>query len=211
MLRRIAGELAEHTPFTALGATTGIIIMVIIVLGNVPAQISHAIFYTLHPLHVVLSALVTTALYKKHSNGKIWAAILIGYTGSISIATLSDAIIPYLGGVLLNIEIGFHIPFIEEWWLVNPMALIGIAIGYWRPTTKFPHLGHVLLSTWASLFYFTAFGIARWIPLLPFVFLFLFLAVWIPCCLSDIVFPLLFTRKKLPPPEHITYNHPGGE
>jgi len=211
MLRRIARELAEHTPFTALGAATGIIIMVIIVLGNVPAQISHAIFYTLHPLHVVLSALVTTAIYKKHSNGKIWAAILIGYTGSISIATLSDAIIPYLGGVLLNIEIGFHIPFIEEWWLVNPMALIGIAIGYWRPTTKFPHLGHVLLSTWASLFYFTAFGIARWIPLLPFVFLFLFLAVWIPCCLSDIVFPLLFTRKKLPPPEHITYNHPGGE
>jgi len=211
MLRRIARELAEHTPFTALGAATGIIIMVIIVLGNVPAQISHATFYTLHPLHVVLSALVTTAIYKKHSNGKIWAAILIGYTGSISIATLSDAIIPYLGGVLLNIEIGFHIPFIEEWWLVNPMALIGIAIGYWRPTTKFPHLGHVLLSTWASLFYFTAFGIARWIPLLPFVFLFLFLAVWIPCCLSDVVFPLLFTRKKLPPPEHITYNHPGGE
>jgi len=211
MLRRIARELAEHTPFTALGAASGIIIMVIIVLGNIPAQISHATFYTLHPLHVVLSALVTTAIYKKHSNGKIWAAILIGYTGSISIATLSDAIIPYLGGVLLNIEIGFHIPFIEEWWLVNPMALIGIAIGYWRPTTKFPHLGHVLLSTWASLFYFTAFGIARWIPLLPFVFLFLFLAVWIPCCLSDIVFPLLFTRKKLPPPEHITYNHPGGE
>ncbi len=211
MLRRIARELAEHTPFTALGAATGIIIMVIIVLGNVPAQISHAIFYTLHPLHVVLSALVTTAIYKKYANGKIWAAILIGYTGSIGIATLSDVIIPYLGGVLLNIEIGFHIPFIEEWWLVNPMALIGIAIGYWRPTTKFPHLGHVLLSTWASLFYFTAFGIARWIPLLPFVFLFLFLAVWIPCCLSDIVFPLLFTRKKLPPPEHITYNHPGGE
>ena len=25
--------------------------------------------------------------------------------------------------------------------------------------------------------------------------LFLFLAVWIPCCTSDIVFPLLFTKK----------------
>jgi hypothetical protein len=24
---------------------------------------------------------------------------------------------------------------------------------------------------------------------------FLFLAVWIPCCTSDIVFPLLFTKK----------------
>jgi len=199
MLRRIAAELAEHAPFTVIGAITGIIIMVIIVFGNVPAQISHTVFYTLHPLHVVLSALVTTAMYKKNSNGKIWVAILIGYSGSIGIATISDAIIPYLGGTLLNIKMEFHVPFIEKWWLVNPMALIGIGIGYWRPTTKFPHSGHVLLSTWASLFYFTTFGIAHWIPLLPFIFLFLFLAVWIPCCLSDIVFPLLFVRKRLPP------------
>ncbi|MEE9583677.1 MAG: hypothetical protein V3W01_03340, partial [Dehalococcoidales bacterium] len=70
---------------------------------------------------------------------------------------------------------------------------------YLRPATKFPHFGHVLLSTWASLFYFTAFGVAEWIPLLPFIFLFLFFAVWLPCCVSDIVFPLLFTRKRLSP------------
>lgn len=198
MLRRIVNELREHVLFTALGAVTGIIIMVIIVLANVPAVISQNIFYTLHPLHVAFSALATTAMYKKYSNGSVWKAILIGYFGSIGIATLSDAIIPYLGGVWLNIEIEFEVPFIEKWWLINPAALIGIAIGYWRPTTKFPHTGHVLLSTWASLFYFTAFGIASWIPLLHFIFLFLFLAVWLPCCISDIVFPLLFIRKVAP-------------
>ena len=206
MFRHIATELKEHIPFTAFGAITGIAIMAIIVLANVPAQISHATFYTLHPLHVIFSALVTTAMYKKYSDGKIWKAILIGYFGSIGIATLSDAIIPYLGGILLNIEIEFEVPFIEEWWLVNPLALIGIAIAYFRPTTKIPHLAHVLLSTWASLFYFTAFGIASWIPLFPFIFLFLFLAVWIPCCISDIVFPLLFVRK-VAPSKRITYNH----
>jgi len=205
MGRRIAFELLRHIPFTAAGAVTGIIIMVIIVLGNVPASISQTVFYTLHPIHIILSAMVTTAMYQRYSRGKIWAAILIGYTGSISIATLSDAVIPYLGGALLNIEIEFHIPFIEtekfpligmaKWQLVNSAALAGIALGYWKQVTRFPHYGHVLLSTWASLFYFTAFGIAQWIPLLGFVFLFLVLAVWIPCCLSDIVFPLLFTRK----------------
>jgi len=189
-----------------LGAITGIIIMVIIVFGNVPASISQTSFYTLHPAHVVLSALATTAMYKKYSNGKIWAAVLIGYFGSIGIATISDAVIPYLGGALLGVKMEFHLPFIEKWWLINPLALIGIAIGYLRPTTKVPHLGHVLLSTWASLFYFTAFGVAYWLPLLPAIFLFLFLAVWIPCCLSDIVFPLLFIRK-VATPEHITYNH----
>ncbi len=211
MLRRIASELRHHVPFTALGAVSGIIIMVIIALANVPLQVSEAAFHTLHPLHVVLSALATTAMYRKYGSRKIWAAILIGYVGSIGIATLSDAIIPYLGGSLLGVEIEFHIPFIETekmpflgietWKLVNSAALAGIIIGYLRPTTKFPHLGHVFLSTWASLFYFTAFGIAPWIPLLPFIFLFLFLAVWLPCCISDIVFPLLFIRKKLPPQE----------
>jgi len=204
MLKRIANELGEHAPFTTFGAVTGVIIMAIIVLGNVLPQVyrvSYPVFYTLHPAHVILSALVTTAMYKKYGNGKIWMAILIGYFGSISIATLSDSIIPYLGEILLGLpNKGIHIGFIEEWWIVNSAALIGIAIGYWRPTTKFPHSGHVLISTWASLFHIImALGeTVDWIILLP-IFFFLFLGVWLPCCLSDIVFPLLFVRKKLPP------------
>ncbi|MFC1967000.1 hypothetical protein ACFLWI_08740, partial [Chloroflexota bacterium] len=101
-----------------------------------------------------------------------------------------------------------HLPFIETekvpfigietWRLVNSAALVGIIIGYFRPTTKLSHTAHVFISTWASLFYFAAFGVAQWIPVLHFIFLFLFLAVWLPCCVSDIVFPLLFVRKRLP-------------
>jgi len=185
MLRRIASELKEHAPFTALGAASGIIIMVIIVLANVPSQISQTAFHTLHPLHVVLSALTTTAMYRKYGNSKIWAAVLIGYFGSIGIATISDAIIPYLGGALLGLDIEFHIPFIETekmpfieietWIIINSAAVLGIIIGILKPTTKISHLGHVFLSTWASLFYFTAFSVARWLPLLPLIFMFLFI------------------------------------
>ena len=204
MLKLIASELKHHAPFTALGAATGIVIMAIIVYSNTlpqVAQISPTIFYTLHPLHVVLSAMVTTAMYKRYTNGKIWAAVLVGYLGSVGIATLSDSVIPYLGEMLLDLpHREAHIGFIEKWWLVNPAALLGIAIGYWKPTTKFPHSGHVLISTWASLFHvIMALGeTANWILFLI-IFLFLFLAVWVPCCLSDIVFPLLFVRKRLPP------------
>ena len=196
--KRITGELKHHIPFTILGALSGIVIMVIVVLGDIPSQISHTVFYTLHPLHVLLSALVTTAMYIRYKKAKFWTAVLIGWTGSIGIATISDAIIPHLGRALLNIKIEFHLPFVEEWW-INLLALAGIAIGYIKQTTKIPHFGHVLLSTWASLFYFMAFGVADWIPLLPFIFLFLFLAVWVPCCTSDIVYPLLFIRKKPKP------------
>ena len=210
MVKLIVNELKTHAPFTTLGALTGIIIMVIIIASNASSGISQTMFYTLHPLHVLLSAVATTAMYKRYSKGKIWAAILIGYTGSIGIATLSDSIIPYMGEVLLDLpKSGIHIGFIEKWWLVNPLALIGIAIGYWRPTTKFPHAGHTLLSTWASLFHMTmALGETfNWV-LLPLIFLFLFLAVWVPCCTSDIVYPLLFTRKgeKLPS-QHLAHSH----
>ncbi|MFZ2148509.1 MAG: hypothetical protein WAV28_14940 [Sedimentisphaerales bacterium] len=195
MTKRIVHELKEHAPFTALGTATGIIILVIIVFGNVPSHISQTAFLVAHPGHVLLSALVTTAMYTRYRKAKFWAAVVIGWTGSIGIATISDAIIPYLSGTLLHAQMEFHVPFIEEWW-INFVALAGIAIGHWKQTTKIPHLGHVFLSTWASLFYFTAFGVADWIHLLPYVFLFLFLSVWIPCCTSDIVYPLLFVRKE---------------
>lgn len=194
MLKVIIEQLKIHAPYTALGAVSGIIIMVIVIVGKVPAGISQTIFYSLHPIHVLLSALTTTAMYMKYGNKKIWLVVLVGWTGSIGIATISDAIIPYFGAVLLDVPIEFHVPFIEKWW-INLLAMVGIMMGYKKQTTKIPHFGHVLLSTWASLFYFVAFGMANWIPLLPFIFLFLFLAVWIPCCTSDIIYPLLFARR----------------
>jgi hypothetical protein len=205
MLKRIAGELKRHAPFTASGAFTGIIIMVVIVWGGFLPQVfpvSRTVFYILHPAHVVLSALVTTAMYTRYRRAKIWWAILIGWTGSIGIATLSDSLIPYLGESLLALpNKGVHIGFIEEWQLVNPAALLGIALGYWKGTTRLPHYGHVLVSTWASLFHIImALGVTvSWIQLAV-IFLFLFLAVWVPCCTSDIVYPLLFTRGEHPQP-----------
>ena len=203
MLKLIGNELKHHAPFTALGAVSGIVIMLIILFGNIlpqVSQVSHTVFYILHPLHIALSAIVTTAMYKKYGNGKIWVIILIGYFGSIGISTLSDSIIPYLGEILLDLpNRGIHIGFIEEWQIVHPAALIGIAIGYWKPITRLPHFGHVLLSTWASLFHIImALGETADPVTFMIIFLFLFLAVWIPCCTSDIVFPLLFTKKQLP-------------
>jgi hypothetical protein len=194
MFKRIASELGRHVPFTAAGAATGILIMLLIIITKVPSNVSEIIYYTLHPAHIVFSAIVTTAMYMRYGKRKLWVAILIGYTGSVGIATLSDAIIPYLEGMSFGLTMHLHLGFIEKWWLINPLAFLGIAIGYWRQITKLPHALHVLLSTWASLFYFTAFAAADWFHLLPFVFLFLFLAVWIPCCVSDIVYPLLFLK-----------------
>lgn len=194
MAKHIIHELKEHAPFTLFGAFTGIVIMMLMNFCKVPSEVCSTIFYIFHPLHVVLSAIVTTAMFRLH-RGKLIPAILIGYVGSIGIATISDIIFPYLGGGLLGIKMHFHLGFIEKWWLVNPLAILGVCIGILRPTTKVPHSGHVLLSTWASLFYIIAFGSANWITLLFPIFIILFVAVWVPCCVSDIVFPLLFVKE----------------
>jgi hypothetical protein len=197
LLTRISGELKAHMPFTFFGTLTGLAILAAFSAAQVPPWVSTRLFWSLHPLHVLLSALVTTAMFTLHSRRNLWATVLIGYVGSVGIATLSDCLIPYVGETLLDLpNRGIHLGFLEKWWLVNPLAAAGILLGYLWPRTKVTHAGHVLLSTWASLFHMLMalggdFGVALYAPLA----LFLFLAVWIPCCTSDIVFPLLFAKK----------------
>ncbi len=193
---RIWAELKRHSPFTALGALTGVAIMVALVAADVPREVSHEIFWILHPLHVLLSALVTASMYRLRGSGNWLSTIVIGYLGSVGIATLSDSIIPYLGEWMLDLpNRGIHLGFIERWWLVNPLAILGIVLSFVRPTTRVPHAGHVLLSTWASLFHMAlALGTEVSVATYLVVGLFLFLAVWLPCCASDIVFPLLFVK-----------------
>ncbi len=95
-----------------------------------------------------------------------------------------------------------HLGFIEDWYLVNPAALLGIFIAYFWPRTTFPHAGHVLVSTWASSFHVLMNTHTELTAMmLVGVFVVLFIAVWLPCCISDIVFPLLFI-KSAPPHAH---------
>jgi hypothetical protein len=132
MLKQIVTELRKHSPFTAFGAFTGI--MVALLFQSAPSGASYTLFYVLHPLHVVLSALVTASMYKLHTTKggtrriPIWGLLAIGYLGSIGIATLSDSVIPFVGEALLRMpNQGIHLGFIEKWWLVNPLALAGVA------------------------------------------------------------------------------------
>lgn len=193
----IARELRIHAPFTAFGTFTGIVLMAGIIQMRLPREISSSLFWTFHPLHVLLSAFVTAAMFRLHGNGGLWRTLWVGYLGSVGIATLSDSIIPYVGELLLDLpHRDIHIGAIEKWWLVNSLAFAGIALAFVRPRTRFPHAAHVLLSTWASLFHMTmALGTEVDASTMVLIAVFLFLAVWIPCCTSDIIFPLLFSKE----------------
>lgn len=198
----IFAELRNHAPFTVLGALTGIVILLVIILINIPAIMSKETFLVLHPLHVALSAVVTSAMFRRYRKN-IVLGIFVGLVGSIVLGTLSDIVMPYLGAALMGLEThGLHIEVIEDPLPVIAAALVGIAIGTSWPHTKVPHSLHVLVSTYASLFYLIAYSnIERWLVALPFLFVILFFAVWVPCCLSDIAFPLCFI-KEAPPHSH---------
>ncbi|MFH1836777.1 MAG: hypothetical protein ABH862_01505 [Candidatus Omnitrophota bacterium] len=201
VIKRILKELKDHAPFTFFGALTGVLLMIFF--WNIPERTAYNFFYVFHPMHVLLSALVTASMYKNYKcatdNKKCskLAILFIGLTGSIGIATISDSVIPYLGEILLRMPNAHpHIGFIEEWQVIIPLALAGTIIAYFWPRTKIPHAGHVLISTWASLFHIImAKGSSLGIGAAAAIFVFLFLAVWAPCCISDIVYPLIFIRE----------------
>ena len=193
-IKNIATELKKHAPFTLFGALTGIVLM--LMFKDISEKATFTLFYIFHPSHVVLSAMVTASMFRLHTKKtNFFLVLIIGYIGSIGVATVSDSLIPYAGEVLLGLHAHSHIGFIEGWYVVNPAAILGVLIAYFWPKTKFPHAGHVLLSTWASLCHILM-ALESGVSILTgiVIFVFLFIAVWLPCCVSDIVFPLLFVK-----------------
>ncbi len=249
--KHIFVELKGHAPFTLLGALLGILFMLLF--RKVSETGSYTVFAIFHPTHVVLSAMVTASMFKLHATKKVLLLVLVvGYFGSVGVATLSDIVIPHIGTHLLGLNVPthaklhhhqststnkatttishkhdehinnheiehheskIHLGFIEEWYIVNPAALLGVFIAYFLPRTKFPHAGHVLASTWASSSYLMM-NIQSEITFAAAIGIFatLFIAIWVPCCISDIVFPLLFVKSDLELtgscPEHALHSHP---
>ena len=215
-LRQVFVELKAHSPFTLFGALTGIILMLLF--RNIGHQASYQLFYIFHPAHVVLSAMVTASLFRLHEKTKSFLIVLIiGYVGSIGTATLSDSILPFFGEEIMGVvvpteeavhdhqdhpaadhdEKKLHIGFIEEWYIVNPSALLGILIAYFVPKSKVPHAFHILISTWASAAHIMMNTHQPMTAVLVFgIFIVLFIAVWFPCCFSDIVFPMLLVKSE---------------
>jgi hypothetical protein len=214
-LKQVLIELKAHSPFTLFGALTGIALMLLF--SNFGHQGSYRLFYIFHPAHVVLSAMVTASLFRLHEKTKSFLIVLIvGYVGSIGTATLSDSILPFWGEDILGVAVPteaavhshghetgseqehkreLHIGFIEEWYIVNPAALLGIAIAYFLPKSKAPHAYHILISTWASAAHIMMNTHQPMTAVLALgIFIVLFIAVWLPCCFSDIVFPMLLVK-----------------
>lgn len=198
-------ELREHLPYSIFSVAIGMVILSLIsfiaqILGVFDiSEPSRGLFHIFHPIHLLFSATATTAMFWRHENNYL-KAIAIGFIGSVGICGISDIFIPYIAGFLLGVKMHLHVCIIEHPSLILPFVIVGIFTGFIVPKTThkstiFSHTGHVLISSMASILYLTGFGLSQWYHVAGMVFIYMVLAVIIPCCSSDIVFPLLLTKK----------------
>ncbi len=158
-----------------------------------------AMFHLFHPLHMFFSAAATTAMFWRYDK-RLIRAIIVGLIGAIVVCGISDIIMPHISLLILHKNIPLHICVIEHPGLVMPFAVVGVLVGLLAAegvtrSTIFSHSLHVFASTMASLFYMIqAYGRLAWLEDMGWIFFFIILAVMVPCCLSDIVFPVAMSR-----------------
>ncbi len=187
-------EFKHHIPFAATASAIAIVLVLIsslyFTIGN-----TEGLFHWLHIIHVFFSAIATSAIFFKYNQGFV-RGLFVGVLGAILIGSLSDIIFPYLGALIFGMEAHFHLPVLEIPLIIFGSAIIGTWVGSITKKGLISHSMHVFLSVFASLFYFIGFtGISSALDWLI-AFLIVFVTVWIPCCFSDIIFPLLFGDGK---------------
>jgi hypothetical protein len=201
-------EFVQHLPYTVVGS----LIAMAAVWWFAGQHLNHgsadalfrqsrANFHVFHPLHICLSAIATTSLFWRHER-HLSRAITVGGLGTVIPCGLSDYVFPYIGGVVLGQPMELHMCVIDHPLSFVPFLALGILGGLWveerlAGSHLFSHGAHVFVSSAASLLYLVSFGCTAWIadPSLAFpTLLIIVLAVWIPCCISDIVVPAMSAR-----------------
>jgi len=199
----LLAELGHHLPYTLVGsliAMAGVWWLATQHLNNGRTDLllnqAQASFHLFHPLHVCLSAIATTSLFWRRRR-HLLGAILVGALGTAIPCGLSDYVFPYVGGMLLGQNMQLHICLMEHPQLFFSFLTLGIVGGFWAEdrltgSHLFSHGAHIFVSSVASLLYLMSFGFESWMLDAHFifpVFLTVVLAVWVPCCISDIVVP----------------------
>ncbi len=200
-------ELMEHLPFSVSAVTLGLAFAGLLCYltpddrgGQGEESGLYTLFHLFHPMHMFFSAAATSAMFWRYDRS-VFKSIVIGLIGSIGICGVSDIVFPQCARAIMGIDAPWHICVVEHPGLVLPFAGVGVLVGISaargvQGSTLFSHGLHVLASTAASILYFIA-PLSRlgWIDEIGSIFIIIVIAVMIPCCLSDIVFPLMMTRE----------------
>jgi hypothetical protein len=187
-------EFEEHLPFAIFVSFIAILLVLIGQLFDF--HLGRGVFEWTHFIHLFFSAAATSAVYARYRKNLL-IGVLIGIVGAILIGSLSDVLLPFAGASIFQIPVLFHLPILEEPFLVIGVSLMGAILGYLIKRSLFSHSIHVFLSVFASLFYLINYAVIGDNLLLWLLgFLIVIITVWLPCCFSDIGFPMLFVGKR---------------
>jgi hypothetical protein len=188
-------ELSTHWKFT-LGAVfvSAVIISVLkITLFPEASPETEELFEGFFISHLFFAALTPASLLSKYKK-TVWLGVIVAILTSSITCTLSDIVLPYLGGMVLGYDMHFHICIIEEplisWGFIITGSVLGFVLSKSvRRLSKFTHGFHILLSSTAAGMYLITYGVdAISVKALLFIPILLF-SVLIPCVLNDIGVP----------------------
>jgi hypothetical protein len=195
-------ELICHFPYAILSVALSIISLSILT-QLIPSHHGlHMLFHDFHYLHILFSATGVVLTFRKYSKS-VFGSIVAGSIIPALFCTLSDSIMPYIGGRFLELDVHFHWCFISHLSTVLPFLIVGLINGFVLSShgkarqifySTGSHFLHILISSMASTLFLVSSGASSWHNDLSFIFLFLIAAVLIPCTLSDIVIPMIFAR-----------------
>jgi hypothetical protein len=204
----LIGELFCHLPYAIFSAAFGIVILSFITyfsLGIDTAMTckgSRVLFHSFHFMHIAFAATGTLITFFRFSKN-ILKAIVVGIVSPSFFCSLSDVILPYLGGRMMGVPMKLHICFASELPNVLPFLFVGVINGFILSRhhhdrqgvySVFSHAIHIFISSLASIFYLVSHGCTDWYHYIGIIFLFLIIAVVIPCTMSDVVVPMVFAR-----------------
>lgn len=204
----LRSELFHHLPYAIFSVAFSLIILSFVTFSLKEAEIAVAqkgakmLFHSFHFMHIVFAATGTLITFRRFCKDLI-PSVLVGIFTPIIFCTLSDSILPYLGGKALGVNMSFHLCFFSELANIIPFLLIGVINGFvmsrhsqenQRMYSIFSHFIHIFVSSLAATFYLLAHGFMDWHKDIGFVFIFIIIAVVIPCTLSDVVVPMTYAR-----------------
>jgi hypothetical protein len=202
----VKDEFLCHFPYAIFSVLLSVIFVTLfnyITWSEGAATVAHRLFHGFHFLHLIFAGAGVVLSFRRYSN-RIISCLMVGVLVPTFFCTLSDAVLPYFGGRLMSLPMQFHWCFKDHVSIVLPFLGLGIANGWVMSGHSLnrrifystgSHFLHILISSMASVFYLVSFGLTNMWDHIGMVFLFLVIAVLVPCTLSDIVVPIYFATS----------------
>lgn len=203
-------EFVHHLPYAILSAALALMFLsftsFIAGMSEVPSSTINYyyfnLFHNFHLLHILFAASGTILAFSRFSKSFL-KTLIIGFLSPAFFCILSDIFIPYLAGKIVGIQMEMHICFLcphDSLSIFTFLALgvfNGLVLRRHSSTVLNAflvgsHFMHILISALASLFYMVSHGFDNWPSYIAYIFIFLIIAVIIPCTFSDVIVPVYF-------------------